>query len=540
MIDNSMHLPPHITSNISLRNGFRAVFLGGTLLLSACGGGGSNSTSTTAIGTSWTAGVYKSSASLAAYCANPRSGVDPYTQLAYPDKPGTVATENDWLRSWTHELYLWYQEVPDIDPNTYSSTANYFDVLKTTQTTASGQPKDRFHFTYPTAVWEALSQSGVQAGYGAQWAVIAGAPPRDIRVAYTEPNSPATAPGVNLARGATVLAMDGIDVVNANDNASIDALNAAFWPSAAGQSHMFTVQDNGASTTRTVNLTSADITSTPVQNVQTISTGSGLVGYMLFNAHIATSEQELIDAITALSNQGVTDLVLDIRYNGGGYLDIASELAYMIAGPAATTGKTFEETQFNDQYTTTNPVTGSPLTPVLFHSTAEGFSATAGTPLPTLNLSTVYVLTGTDTCSASESIINSLRGIDVNVIQIGSTTCGKPYGFYPADNCGTTYFSIQFKGVNNKGFGDYGDGFSPANSATVTTAVPGCSVGDDFNNALGNPAEARLAAALNYRNTQSCPAASGFASQTLKQQRTAPVAIVSVPKSPWLENRIMR
>ena len=63
--------------------------------------------------------------------------------------------------------------------------------------------------------------------------------------------------------------------------------------------------------------------------------------------------------------------------------------------------------------------------------------------------------------------MNSLRGVDVEVIQIGSTTRGKPYGFYPTDNCGTTYFTIQFRASNAKGFGDYSDGFSPANTAGV-------------------------------------------------------------------------
>ena len=66
--------------------------------------------------------------------------------------------------------------------------------------------------------------------------------------------------------------------------------------------------------------------------------------------------------------------------------------------------------------------------------------------MPALDLERVFVLTTASTCSASEAIINSLRGINVEVIQIGSTTCGKPYGFYPQDNCGTTYFTIQFAG----------------------------------------------------------------------------------------------
>ncbi len=195
----------------------------------------------------------------------------------------------------------------------------------------------------------------------------------------------------------------------------------------------------------------------------------------------------------------MTDLVLDLRYDGGGYLDIASELAYMIAGPTQTAGETFELQQFNNQYPTTNPVTGQPITPTPFHTTTQGFSTTAGQPLPTLNLTRVAVITGQDTCSASESIINSLQGVGFTVYQIGATTCGKPYGFYPQDNCGTTYFSIQFQGVNAKGFGGYGDGFSPANTTpSVGCPVPGCSVADDFGHALGDPSEGRLAAALAY------------------------------------------
>ena len=107
--------------------------------------------------------------------------------------------------------------------------------------------------------------------------------------------------------------------------------------------------------------------------------------------------------------------MLDLRYNGGGYLAIASELAYMIAGTARTNGQTFERTQFNSKHPTTNPVTGSALGPLPFSSTTV--FATATSALPTLNLGRVYVLTSSGTCSASESVINSLRGIGVTVYQ---------------------------------------------------------------------------------------------------------------------------
>jgi len=154
----------------------------------------------------------------------------------------------------------------------------------------------------------------------------------------------------------------------------------------------------------------------------------------------------------------------------------------------------------------------------------------------------VYVLTGGGTCSASESIINGLRGVGVLVIQIGSRTCGKPYGFYPKDNCGTTYFSVQFKGVNAAGFGEYSDGFAPTNSPSAGgERIAGCSVRDDFSLALGQPNEARLDAALDYRAGGACPVPSGSKPSFTKPQNGAPSDDNDgeVQKSPWLMNRIV-
>jgi C-terminal processing protease CtpA/Prc len=507
--------------------------------LTACGGGGGSGGSAPA-SSGWTAGVFSAARNFEAQCANPRSGTDPATGRPYPDTRGSTLTENNWLRSWSNDLYLWYGEIVDRDPSLYA-TADYFDLLKTTAVTASGKPKDRFHFTMPTSDFVDFVQSGITAGYGATWSIVAPRPPRQIVVAYTDPNTPAVAPAANLLRGATVLQVDGIDAVNDGSAAAVDALNAGLFPAASGESHTFVVQDLGAASSRTVTMTSVDVTSTPVQHVGTLATTSGNVGYILFNDHIATAEQELIDAVNQLNTAGITDLVLDIRYNGGGYLDVASELAYMIAGNARTSGKTFELTVFNNKHPTVDPVTNRTITPLPFHATARGLSAPAGTPLPTLNLRRVFVLTGSNTCSASESIINSLQGIGVDVIQIGSTTCGKPYGFYPQDNCGTTYFSVEFKGENDKGFGDYSDGFSPANTATSPGAVvTGCSVGDDYAHALGDPQERRYAAALAYRQTTMCPVPSGLAPPGTAALSSGESGDGVVHKPLWLQNRIMR
>ena len=333
--------------------------------------------------------------------------------------------------------------------------------------------------------------------------------------------------------------MDGADLVNANDSASIDVLNAGLYPAQAGETHVFSVRDLGASDPRTVTLQSVRVTTSPVQNVSTVRTASGRVGYMLFTDHLATAEQALVDAVGELRDAGVADLVLDLRYNGGGFLAIASELAYMIAGPGPTAGQVFERLVYNDKHPDTDPFTGEPLVPAPFLDTTVGLSAPSGQALPTLDLPRVYVLTGPTTCSASESIMNGLRGVNVEVVQVGATTCGKPYGFNPPDNCGTTYFSINFKGVNAKGFGDYPDGFSPAPAGgDAEAAVPGCPVSDDFTRALGDPAEARFAAALQYRASGTCPGAPASSALDspagLARRRRRPRH-----KPAWLENRLL-
>ncbi len=465
------------------------------------GGGGGGPGNPFVPGNGWTSGVFQPSANFDDMCATPRPGTS--------DRQGTSRDENNFLRSWTNEYYLWYREVVDRDPSLYA-TADYFDLLRTNATTASGQDKDKFHFTYTTEEWVALSQGGVEAGYGAEFAILARFAPRRIVVAFTDPGTPAA---TLLARGDEVLQVDGVDAVNGNTESIVATLNAGLFPSAAGQTHTLVVR-NPAGTQRTVTITSQTITHTPVPIVTTFASQSGPVGYIQFNDHIATAESQLINAVNTLRTANATDLILDMRYNGGGYLDLASELAYMIANTTLTSGRTFEKLVFNDKNPTRDPFTGELLTPTPFYSTTQGFpgSVPQGQALPTLNLNRVYILTGPGTCSASESVINSLRGVNVEVYVIGSTTCGKPYGFYPQDNCGTTYFSIQFRGENAMNFGDYADGFSPVNQATNRgTSVPGCSVADDFTHALGSDQEGRIAAALAFRasNNQVCPNPSG-------------------------------
>ena len=427
---------------------------------------------------SWKQGVFDSSEDYKHLCANPGKAFD-----KAKTRQGTYVDENNWLRSWSHETYLWYDEITDVNPAAHA-TPDYFDLMKTEETTSSGQPKDRFHFLYSTAAWEQL-KAGSRIGYGARFRILSASPPRKAVVLYTEPGSPAVT--ANLVRGTQIISIDGIDFINSTDENEIAKLNAALSPS-VGDTHTFTVKDPGTSSQeRSVTMTAKKVTEHPVQNVKVLTNSNEeRVGYILFNGHIDSAKQPLVNAVnTLMGGDGIDDLVLDIRYNSGGGLSVAQLISSMIAG-STKDGQTFSKVVHNDKIKDVN---------FLFK---RGFRINGkNVNAPSLGLSRVFVLTGSvrpSTCSASETIINGLRGVDIEVIQIGRTTCGKPHGFYPEDNCGTTYFTIQLELVNAKDSADYLDGFSPT-----------CSVADDFDHELGNAQEDMLEAALYYQANNSCP-----------------------------------
>jgi carboxyl-terminal processing protease len=475
-------------------------------LLASCGGGGGSSD-------------LPSAASVANQCTAPRAGT--------VDTAGSIDTEKTWVRSFMNETYLWYQDIPQVDPagytaeayrnSTYKALDAYFRALKTTKRTASGKLVDEFSYTVNTADL-VKQQSGIVSGYGIRFAFIQNTPPRLLRVLYVEQGSPGQAAGVQ--RGDTVTSIDNVNI-NDNTQAGIDVLNAGLNPTVASKTTVFGLQAPGA-LPRTVSVTSSDnIAVSPVSLTSTFVVGSNTVGYLTLNSFGAyNAEKQLIDAVGQLKAANINELVLDLRYNGGGFLAIAAELAWMI-GDANLAGKTFEKSTCNDK----NPFAKC-NTADAFQQTSLGFSVAKGQTLPQLGLKRVFVLTSSSTCSASESVINGLAPF-MQVVRIGSTSCGKPYGFYFTPNCGTSYAAMQLKGVNAVGFGDYADGFAPT-----------CQVADDLSKPRGDANELMLAGALKYISTGSCPAVS---TGIIKQQSKAIVGEgnYQVWRDPIEEQRIL-
>jgi len=532
-----------------------------SLMLASCGGGGSSNSSTpqpiivtpppppVSTGPTWTQGVFQAESQFVARCENPRSGIDPSTVTQqnpngspFADVEGSFLEEKFWQRSWNNRTYLWYNEVTDVDPASNDPATGqeytrlgYFDILKTEAITPSGAPRDQFHFTQDTAERFERVSTGSSAGYGAQYAFLASSPPRDLRIAFTEADSPFG--DANVARGAKILEIDGVDAVNGGTQADVDVLNAALFPSGAGETHTFVFEDTPGAEPRSVTVTSATVVSDPVLSSTVIDQDDDKVAYVVFNTFgTATAEERLFETFTDLAAADVDDLVLDLRYNGGGFLAIASQLGYMIAGDNSA-GQTFETLQFNDKFPSRNPVTNQIIRPTPFYDTTLGFTLNEGTDLPTLNLDRVFILSTGGTCSASEALINSLRGIDVEVILIGDTTCGKPYGFYTTDNCGVSYSTIQFRGVNAKNFGDYSDGFSPGEAGATVSGelVEGCVIPDDYTAQLGDTDENMLEGALTFRASGVCPvqtSAQAKAAIDLQQRGAGDAAGMSLENSP--------
>ena len=239
------------------------------------------------------------------------------------------------------------------------------------------------------------------------------------------------------------------------------------------------------------NLLAASFKAVPITRVIASPKGRQ-VGYILFNDHSQGAQDELIASFDSLRSAGVDDLVLDMRYNTGGYLYVAQAVASMVTGPQ-NEGRVFERLRYNARRQ------ADTAAGIYFISgqvqTAESVYP-RGAALPQLNLPRLYVLSSAQTCSASESIVNSLRGIDVEVVLVGGTTCGKPYGFHRQDNCGLAFYAIEFQGYNAKNFGDYTGGIKAT-----------CPVADKADPALGTSTEPLLAAALFHIDTGSCPAA---------------------------------
>lgn len=246
-------------------------------------------------------------------------------------------------------------------------------------------------------------------------------------------------------------------------------------------------------TDQTVSLTHNTYTSNPVHLVKTLNIAGKKVGYLMYNSFVADFDRELNDAFARFKSEGVTDLVLDLRYNGGGSVESAVDLASMITGQFE--GEIFMKEQWNKKYQTHFETNNSERLLNRFNGKIR-----TGEAINSLNLSKVYVLTTGSSASASELVINGLEPY-IDVVQIGENTTGKfqaSVTLYDSPDFGRDgasqnhTYAIQplvFKSANAAGRSDYVDGLAPDVKYTERVSELGT---------LGDPSEPLLQAALDH------------------------------------------
>jgi C-terminal processing protease CtpA/Prc len=292
-------------------------------------------------------------------------------------------------------------------------------------------------------------------------------PPDRIRVAQVFPDSPASEGG--LSRGDTLLAVDGRGV---GDLIAAGAVDAAFGPGEEGVTRRVRYRTMSGEE-REVEMTKRLVTIPTVTLTRVYDVGGRRVGYVFFRNFVRPSIAALSGAFAELARERATELVLDLRYNGGGLVNVAQHLGGLIGG-RRTAGQLFAEFAHNDK----NAHRNQRLT----------FPTVSGD----LSLERLVVITTGASASASELIINALRPF-IPVIVIGDNTYGKPVGQYSFNFCQKVLHPVAFSLKNARGESDFYDGFPPD-----------CAAADDLDHQIGDPAEASLDQALTFVATGAC------------------------------------
>jgi hypothetical protein len=389
-------------------------------------------------------------------------GGDGGSEAPPPAASCDLPTQQDWLRSYMLDWYLWSGRSPNPAPAGFTTLQAYFDALRFGGDATTRA--DVWSYYQDTASYNRFFAEGQTMGYGLF--VNGNERTLPLRVRMTEPQGPAALAG--MVRGDRIVSIDGVP-----DSELINGNFAVLSPAQAGQ--QISVVAETATGQRTFVLTAALYTLTPVPATRVLTLADGRkAGYLALKDFIVQAQAPVEAAFADFRAQGATELIVDLRYNGGGRVSTANHLASQVVG-ALREGQLFTELRYNAA-----------------HQNANNRFLFSAAPAPAFGR--VLVLTGARTCSASELIVNGLAP-HVQVVTLGATTCGKPYGFNPVASCGNTFSVVNFQSYNAANFADYDDGLAPT-----------CPIAEDFTGTLGDPAEKLTGAALSYLETGVCPA----------------------------------
>lgn len=429
----------------------------------------------------------------------------------------SLRSRQDWAATQLREWYLFPESLPaNLDPTPYRTVDDYIDALTAT---ARAEGKDRY-FTYITSIAEenAYFSSGRTAAFGFRLGLDSNT--RRLVVTDSYESAPALTGGID--RGAEIIAIgnsiDSLRTVESLLAGGTSALSNAFGPDTVGTSRAFQVRD--ASGTRVVTLTKADFAIEPVSprfGARTLTVEGQRIGYINLRTFIETSEEQLRKSFDSFRSQGIDQVIVDFRYNGGGLVRTSEVMADLLGGNRLASDVV--------SYVTYRPSKSGENRTRLFRRQPEAISP----------LKVAFIATQS-TASASENVINTFAPyLRTNAILVGSDTFGKPVGQVAVDRaeCDDRLRIVAFAVQNSERKGDYYTGLAK-------TVPASCSASDAIDQQMGDPREASTRAAIDALAGRSCTAigaAAATASATAQRLGSPVRRTMLVPERPSTAQR---
>ena len=364
----------------------------------------------------------------------------PRKKDSLPDNIASMPKIIDTSYEYSKDIYLWYNQLPaSINNSSYSDPNKLMEYIRG----YSFEPEfnrdvDRWSFAMKQSEWNKVSQ-GIAGDFGLGVFFMSA---NDLRVKSVEKLSPAGVAGIKR----------GWKIIKINDRTSITTseadinyiVNALFNSTTV----RITFQKHDGTNSNEYSLNALEYKEQSIYLDTVYNENAGKVGYMVYNSFLGASAYT-VDGFRRVfdkfATQGIGHLIVDLRYNSGGYVWMQQLLGDYIVNNTGN-GKISMIELFNNKYASR------------FNDTA--FFNKKGT----LNLNKVYFIVTKGTASASELLINGLKPF-MNVQLIGSKTEGKAVGFFPIDVADWYIFPVSFRTVNNNSEGNYFDGLIPSGNA---------------------------------------------------------------------------
>ncbi|WP_051189600.1 S41 family peptidase [Daejeonella oryzae] len=421
-----------------------------------------------------------------------------------PAPPVAKATRTELTKDsiflYAKETYFWNTSLPSADVFNARSYADFDAELSKIRSykidPATGKAIDKYSFLDDGSLSSQLG--GVSGDYGFS-ANFNNGDRSDLRIRYSYPGSPAAL--ANVKRGQRIIKLNGSSDVNGNSEASVNFLNNAIFGNNASVSMTLRNPDG---TTFDVNITRGSYSLNPILYKNVFTAGTKKVGYLVFNSFTTNASAKLDEVFTEFTTAGISEVIVDLRYNGGGSVGTADVLTNLIA-PTSASGSLMYTTYWtqhmqdglatilknqkfyangNDGVRRLYSYFDYDYKPTESAGNVERFQKRGAA-----NISRAYFIVTGSTASASELVINNLRPV-MDVKLIGRKTYGKPVGFFAIHIDQLDLYIPQFQTKNSQNFGDYFDGL-PVDREDF----------DDIGKDFGDPSERLLAHALSYAQT---------------------------------------